>query len=211
MTCCVIMAVIDGIIQPNYAIKSAVKILLFLSLPFIYSLFDKEVDLKLLFKVNKKGMKTAILLCIPIYIVIVGGYFLLKDIFDFSKVTQALTGNIGVKRDNFVFVAIYISFINSLLEEFFFRGFGFLILKKFLSPKVSHIFSAVIFTLYHIAIMTGWFSIGVFIITMIGLFLGGLIFNYLNEKSSNIYTSWFVHMFANFAINTIGFILFGII
>jgi hypothetical protein len=38
-----------------------------------------------------------------------------------------------------------------------------------------------------------------------------VIFNILNEKSENIYASWLSHMFANFAINTIGFILFGII
>ena len=209
--CCVIMAIVDGIIQPHYAIKSAVKLVLFLAFPYIYSLIDKEIDLKSLFRVNKKGMKIAIMLCVPVYIVIVGGYFLLKDVFDFSGVTKSLTGNIGVNRDNFVFVALYISFINSLLEEFFFRGFGFLTLKKIVSRKTAYVFSAVTFALYHIAIMTGWFSIGVFIITMVGLFIGGLIFNYLNEKSNNIYTSWFLHMFANFAINTIGFMLFEII
>ena len=35
--------------------------------------------------------------------------------------------------------------------------------------------------------------------------------NILNEKCENIYMSWLVHMFANFAINTVGCILFGII
>ena len=34
---------------------------------------------------------------------------------------------------------------------------------------------------------------------------------YLNEVNDNIYSSWFVHMFCNFAINTIGFILFGVL
>ena len=63
----------------------------------------------------------------------------------------------------------------------------------------------------HIAIMTGWFSAWVFVITVAGLFVGGLIFNRLNAESDNIYTSWLVHMFANFGINTIGFMLFGII
>ena len=41
--------------------------------------------------------------------------------------------------------------------------------------------------------------------------VGGCIFNYLNEMNGNIYPSWFVHMFANFGINTVGFILFGVI
>jgi len=209
--CCIIMAVVDGIIQPDYAVKSAIKIILFLAMPFIYSLFDREVDIKSLFVANKKGIKTAFMLCIPVFAVILAAYFCLKDVFDFSAITKSLTGNIGVNGGNFVFVATYIAFVNSLLEEFFFRGFAFLTLKKVTSLKFAYVFSAAAFAIYHIAIMTGWFSIWAFVLVMIGLFAGGLIFNYLNCKSNNIYTSWLVHMFANFAINIIGFILFGII
>ena len=209
--CCVIMAVVDGIVQPQYAVKSAFKLVLFLACPIIYSLFDSEVKLRELLAPNKKGMRLAFLLCIPVFIVILGAYFLLKDVFDFSAVTSALTGNIGVSRENFAFVAVYISFVNSLLEEFFFRGFAFLSLGKTVSLRFAYIFSAAAFALYHIAIMSGWFSVPVFVITVAGLFVGGLIFDFLNSKSGNIFTSWFVHMFANFAINIIGFILFGII
>lgn len=209
--CCAVMAVVDGILQPHYAVKSAVKVALFLILPFGYSFINKELSLKSLFMANKKGIGIALLLCIPVYIVILGGYLLLKDVFDFSAVTSSLTGNIGVSKENFPIVALYISFVNSLLEEFFFRGFAFLTLRKAVSEKTAYIFSSAVFALYHIAIMTGWFSAGVFAITLSGLFIGGLIFNLLNSKSGNIYTSWFVHMFANFAINTIGFMLFGII
>lgn len=209
--CCVIMALVDGVLQPAYPIKSAVKVVLFLALPIIYSQKDRSVDLGSLFKVNKKGMKIAFMLCIPVFAVILGAYMLLKDVFDFSAVTTALTGNVGVSRSNFVFVALYISFVNSLLEEFFFRGFAFLALKRTVSSRFAYIFSAAAFALYHIAIMTGWFSAWVFVITVAGLFVGGLIFNRLNAESDNIYTSWLVHMFANFGINTIGFMLFGII
>lgn len=209
--CCIIMAIVDGVIQPDYAVKSAVKIALFLICPAIYLCIDKELKLREIFRPNKKGMKIAFGLCIPVYIVILGAYLLLKDVFDFSAITTSLTGNIGVNKSNFVFVALYISFINSLLEEFFFRGFAFLTLKNITTARFAYIFSAAMFALYHIAMMTGWFSITVFILALAGLFAGGLIFNCLNAKSGNIYTSWFVHMFANFAINTIGFMLFGII
>lgn len=208
---CLIMALVDGVIQPDYRIKSAVKIVLFIAFPFVYSYYDRNIDLKELFKANKKGMKIAFSLCIPVFAVILLAYFLFKDIFDFSKVTTALTGKIGVNKDNFVYVAIYISFVNSLLEEFFFRGFAFLTLAKFSGYKFAYIFSALTFALYHIAMMTGWFSVWVFVIVLAGLFAGGVIFNFLNKKSGNIYTSWLVHMFSNFAINLIGFMLFGIL
>ncbi len=208
--CCGIMAVID-ICQADYWVKSAIKAVLFLICPIAYMLFDRGLNLKGLFKLNKKGMLFALCLCIPVYAVIVGAYILLKDVFDFSSITTSLTGNIGVNANNFIYVALYISFVNSLLEEFFFRGFAFLALKNVVSAKTAYIFSSAVFALYHIAMMTGWFSVWVFILALAGLFVGGIIFNWLNAKSGNIYTSWFVHMFANFAINTIGFILFGII
>ncbi|WP_346888458.1 CPBP family glutamic-type intramembrane protease [Clostridium sp. UBA1056] len=59
--------------------------------------------------------------------------------------------------------------------------------------------------------MNNWFTPLLFILLIVSLFVAGLIFNYLNERFNNIYVSWIVHMSANLAINTVGFILFGII
>ncbi len=208
---CGIMAVVDGIVKADYFIKSAIKLVLFLGFPCIYALTDKSLQIRKLFKAQKRDFGFAAVLGIAVYAVILGGYLLLKDVFDFSSITTSLTANGGVSRENFVFVSLYISFVNSLLEEFFFRGFAFLTLTEILGKKFAHIFSASIFALYHVAMMIGWFSFGVFAIVMVGLFAGGIIFNWLNAKSGSIYLSWLVHMFANFAINTIGFMLFGII
>ncbi len=211
LLCCGIMAWVDGVLSPPYVVKSAIKVVLFLTVPLLFSRLVAPLGLRDLFRANRQGMKLALCLAIPLYLLILGAYFLLKDVFDFSQVTTALTGNIGVNKDNFVFVAIYIAFVNSLLEEFFFRGFAYLSLCKVLSKKIASIFSAALFALYHVAIMRGWFSIWVFVIALVGLFVGGLIFNALNDRLKSIYPSWFVHASANFAINTIGFILFGIL
>ena len=59
--------------------------------------------------------------------------------------------------------------------------------------------------------MGSWFAPLLLGLLIVGLFAAGLIFNRLNEKTGNIYPSWMVHMFANFAINTVGFMLFGIV
>lgn len=208
---CVVMAVVDGVCKVDYFFKSIIKLVLFLILPVVYSFFDKDINVKGIFIPDKKGMKRAFLLGVLVYGVILGGYLLLKHIFDFSAITGALTKNIGVSGENFIFVSLYISFVNSLLEEFFFRGFAFLNLKRVSGRKFAYVFSAAVFAVYHIAMMIGWFSLAIFLIVMAGLFAGGLIFNYLNERSETVYPSWLVHMCANFAINTIGFMLFGII
>ena len=211
IVCCSIMAFIDAVVQPAYHIKSIVKIMLFLIVPIVYSRFNKEISLKKLFIPSKKGFAISLFLGVGTFAVIISAYFIFRNIFDLSVITTALTESLGVSKENFVAVSIYISFVNSLLEEFFFRGFAFLTLMKLTTKRNAYIFSSVVFAGYHIAMMIGWFTLPAFVIAMSGLILGGLIFSYLNQRNQNIYSSWMVHMFANFATNTVGFILFGII
>lgn len=209
---CLIMGFIDAVIRPDYLVKSFIKIMLFSIMPIIYSRYDKELNLSSLFKVkSKREIIIALLAGLAVFLFILGAYLIIGRLFDFSNVTSSLSENIGVDKENFILVAIYISFVNSLLEEFFFRGFAFLKLKEVSTRKFAYIFSALAFALYHVAMMIGWFDISLFILTIGGLFIGGLIFNYFNEKYKNIYVSWLIHMFANFAINYIGFMLFNII
>lgn len=206
---CAAMAIVDGIIRPDYALKSAIKIAFFLVLPFILSIINKELEFKSLFSFNKKGLLIAISLGTVIYGAILGGYFLLKDVFDFSSVASSLSENAGVNASNFLFVSIYISFANSFLEELFFRGFIFKNLKKHSSVTFAYFFSSLAFALYHVAMMIGWFSLPLTALLILGLAVGGAIFNYLSERFGTVFVPWGVHMFANFAINTIGFILLG--
>lgn len=207
LSVCGIMTVVDGIIQPGYAAKSAVKIGLFLLIPLGYALLDKGIDIKSIFKFNKRFFLYAFLLGVGLYAVILGAYFAVRPFYDFSVIAQSLSSTAGVTKENFIFVSLYISFINSLLEEFFFRGFVFVNLKKHSTRVLAYTVSSAAFSLYHVAMMVGWFNIGLFVLVLAALAAGGVIFNYLNEKHGNVYTSWFVHMFANFAINTIGFML----
>ena len=206
---CIVMGIVDAVIQPGYAIKSAIKIVMFLLIPIVYGLFLKEFNLTKLIKPDKKGFAIALGLGFLVYTVVLGAYWIFKDVFDFSALTTSLNETTGVNKSNFIWVAIYISFVNSLLEEFFFRGFSFISLKKLTSRRFAYIFSSMSFALYHIAMMIGWFGLPVILISLAGLFAGGMIFNRFDEKNENIYLSWLIHMFANFATNTIGFILFA--
>ncbi len=205
--CCAAMALVDGVLHPGYAVKSAIKVAMFMLVPLVASRIDRSMLYLPLLRPKKKGLLPAISLGVGIYVVILGGYFLVSPFFDFSKIAGALTTNAGVTKENFLYVSLYISFANSFLEEFFFRGFVFTNLEQLSSRKLAYIFSAAAFSLYHVAMMIGWFSPALFLLVMIGLAIGGMIFNWLNEKLDTIYCSWLTHMFANFAINTIGFML----
>lgn len=204
--CCGIIALVDGLIRPPYAVKSAVKIVLFLGLPWLLTRLTGGVPFKTVFQFRKQGFGIALWLGLGLYVLILVAYFPLSRIVDFSGIVENLSQNAGVNKENFLFVSLYISFVNSLLEEFFFRGFVFLNLKP-VSRRLAYGFSAGIFALYHVAMMTGWFSPGIYLLAILGLAAGGMIFNFLNEKQEMIYVSWLTHMFANFAINTIGFLL----
>ena len=208
-----IMCLVDGILSPSYLYKSLIKIVLFLVIPFAYFLLFKEKTehLKQLFKPKKRNLVLSLLLGFGVFTVIILAYFLLDSYIDLSSIKESLTSGVGVTAENFVYVAIYISFVNSLLEEFFFRGYAFLILKRECGRIFAYVFSSLAFAVYHVGMTSGWFNILIYILSMVGLVVGGSIFNYLNEKCESIYPSWLVHMCANFAINTIGFILFGII
>ena len=205
--CCAVMAVVDGVIQPGYWIKSGVKLALFLAVPLIFARLDKNVSLTALFRFDKKSFGLAVAVGGGVFAVILGGYFALRGVFDFSGIVGSLTEGVGVGRHNFVFVAIYIAVVNSFLEEFFFRGFAFLTLKKSASGGFAYVFSAAAFSLYPVAMLIGWVDAVLWLLVMAGLLVGGLIFNYFNQRSGTIYPSWLIHMCANLAINTVGIIL----
>lgn len=210
--CSAVMGYIDGVLQPPYAVKSAVKVALFLLVPTGFFLLSRDMQqLARLFAPGRRGILAALSLGLGIYAVILTGYFLLRRFIDFSALSQNLTAGTGVGADNFLFVALYISLINSLLEEFFFRGFAFLTLKNLGLRKFAYIFSALLFALYHVGMTAGWFSPVIWALALTGLFVGGCIFDRLCERSGSVCISWLVHMFANFAINTVGFLMFGLI
>jgi len=87
------------------------------------------------------------------------------------------------------------------------------ITRKLLSRngRYNLVSSSLAFSLYHVAIISAWFNIWIFILIIVGLMFVGYIFNYITEKLDSFLASWIVHIFANLAINTIGFMMLGII
>ena len=205
---CSVMGYVDAIWQPGYVVKSGVKIVLFGVIPLVILL---QIDhYKSMFQLKWGAMRRSLLLGIIVYVVIVGGYFLLKDVIDFSNITTSLNQSVGVNASNFIFVALYISIVNSFLEEFFFRGFGQTVLHS-RGRIFSYTICSILFALYHMAMMIGWYDWWVFAVSILALFATGLVFHLLNERTNTIYTSWIVHMCSNLGINTVGLLLFGMI
>lgn len=209
--CAVIMTWVDGVWQPGYAAKSAIKAALFLLVPLCYfgCYSEERKGLKALFVPKKWDVLIALGLGLGVYGFLIGGYFLLLNWIDIPALALQMTGAAGVNPDNFLYVSIYISFVNSLLEEVLFRGFAFITLKQLTGRDFAYGFSAVMFALYHSGMFLVSGDIGIWLLAMAGLTIAGFVLNFLNEKSGSIIISWLVHMFANFGINTLAFMIFG--
>lgn len=202
---CIFMAFIELIIEPNYLIKSIIKIIMFFGIPFIITRLLK-INILNNFKINKKEIIKLFKMGIVIYLVGFILYLILKNVFDFSEIVHSLMVDQQVTKKQLIFVAIYLSFGNSILEEFMFRLISFIKLKEYCSRNFAYIFSSIMFSLYHIAMISIGFPLPLTFLSLIGLFILGILFNWLDEKDNNIYNSWFVHMFCDFLIMTIGFI-----
>ena len=133
-------------------------------------------------KPDRSSLKISAVLALAVFLFLTVGYMLLSPWLDLSAIPEQLRYN-DITAATFPVVALYITLVNSLLEEVFFRGFAFLTLR------------------FHPV----WF--GVFIA---GLAVAGMLFDWLDRRGS-IWNGWLVHGAANLAINLIGMRTFGIL
>ncbi|MBQ7975383.1 MAG: CPBP family intramembrane metalloprotease [Clostridia bacterium] len=200
------MAIIETIIEPAYFVKSVLKIIFFLFVPLVFIKLQKEKVFADSFSLNKKSVLKLLGLGLIIYVIIMAAFFLTRGIFNYTSLVNSLSADQNVSQNSFIWIALYISFCNSLLEEFLFRFVGFIKLSEYTTKNAAYIFSSCMFALYHVAMIGGSFPLPLLLIALVGLAIGGGIFNYVDDKSRNIYNSWIIHMFADFAIMTIWYI-----
>lgn len=199
---CLLLFWVETVWKPGYLIKSGVKLLLFAGAVLAFC------DIKSLLRCP--DLKFALILGAGIYGFLLLAFFLFRPFIDLETIAAGLLGKEGVSRENFLWVALYISVINSGLEELLFRGLGYLELRRHTSDRFALVFSAAAFSLYHVGILSGWFRWWIYGLCLLGLFVGGLIFAILDRRGS-ILPSWLAHGAANLAINTIGLMMFGLL
>lgn len=210
---CIALYFVEQFMSVNYAVKTVAKILLFGLIPYFYIIMKKSSIKKALNfeNIDKKHLKYGFLLGIFCFLTIIVTYCILKNVIDFESISYEMQNKSKITPGNFILVGAYVTFGNSFLEEFFFRGFVFLNLYECGYKKIAYIFSALAFGLYHIGIFKNWFNLPLTLLALVGLISVGFIFNLLNTKSKNFLNSWLVHIFADSAIILIGFKMFEII
>ncbi|MFC4410818.1 CPBP family intramembrane glutamic endopeptidase [Chungangia koreensis] len=187
-----------------YIVKTAAKVVLFLFVPLL--LFKKRgLDFLSFRKTDRKAIRMAVVSGFSIMLLIIGAFIIVKSFIDTDSLLLDLQTRVGVTGAIYPFVALYILFGNSFLEEFFFRGF---LTGAFQGSKMRWILPPLFFAVYHIAIFLPWFTLPVLLLALAGLWIGGYIFQWINEKSGTILPSWIIHMFADLGILFVGAYLF---
>ena len=206
MLACVLHALVLYSEFNNYAFTSVVKITLFVLCPFIYFKVSKAGEFKTIIslKGDKKNMKIALYLGIFVFAFILIAFItIFRPLLEQSMIVDALS-EVGITRSNYMIAFFYVILINAALEELFFSGFIFLELYRMNLKAYAHIFSAVLFALYHVSVIRDGATPGLFLLGIIGLAVVGLFFNEIARRCDSIVGSLIVHASANLAINLIG-------
>ncbi len=185
------------------------KWLLFVIIPALYLSRQKKLSFLDRKKLDKTSLKRALSICVILFAVVWGGYLILQQFIDLQSIADDLQKDIGMTPERFVPMSFYITFGNSFVEEFFFRGVLYLFLGSLIAPRIAFWISALFFAGYHVVIFDGWFTPLVLTVSLVGLTLGGVFFNLLNRKSQTIYPGWIAHAGADIAIMIVGYKMFG--
>jgi len=194
----------DQVLEISYFYKVILKILLILlSLfisKFIYGIKSNFLKPKKLYK-YKIGFILSIISFISIFIV----FFLLKDWIDLNTIKNDFVNKYQLDGMKFFIASFYLIFINAFLEEYFFRGFIFF---NIINKKFAYFFSSILFSIYHLSNFINWFDKPiVLIVPLVGLFIVGIIFNYLCSLTEDVFHSYIPHLFADLAIVIIGYFI----
>ena len=190
--------IVEQVLTLPYILKTAIKLPLFT----IYPLYMMK-GIKL-----HGDFKKPMIVAMMVFAIIIIAYLVLGVFIDVEAIRYDMSHRMNITKSMFVIAAIYTVFINAFIEEVFFRGFIFKGLLNH-SRKLSYIISALSFAIYHIAIFMTWFNIALTSLILLGLFVGGLIFNYFVEDTDSILSSYMIHIAADLAIVLIGIQVLG--
>ncbi|WP_342542254.1 CPBP family intramembrane glutamic endopeptidase [Paenisporosarcina sp. FSL H8-0542] len=191
-------------LEVSYVWKTLAKVMVFVVFPVLL-LRGYKFEFLQIRKTQKKSIYLALGLGIVVAGTVTSAFMLLNDSIDLVALQIDLETRVGVTASVFPFVAVYILLGNSFLEEFFFRG---LLVDLLRDSKLKWFLPSLFFAIYHIAIFLPWFEWPILILAVAGLFTGGLIFQWINEKSGTIYPSWIIHIFADIGVLLIGVYMF---
>lgn len=96
--------------------------------------------------------------------------------------------------------SMYLVFINSLLEELFWRGFVLQRMLQALSRMRAIALSSFFYTLYHLIVATAMFGVKLGLLITVLVFGIGVIWGWMKGMFPTIYSTWISHLLADLGL-----------
>lgn len=160
---------------------------------------------------KRSELKFTLLWSVCVFVLIFAAAFSLKSFIDTEAIRTDFVSRMQLSRKSMIIAGIYTIFVNSFIEEYFFRGFIFQGIRNFERNKSAYFISSAAFAIYHVSIFEAWFNVWLMMLMLIGLFIGGLLFAYFVKKTGSILTSWMIHVSADLALVLFGFLVLNLL
>lgn len=142
---------------------------------------------------------------------IVGAYFAFGHrLVDSERLLAAVSKNGLDDPVRYLALAAYLTFLNSLIEEYVWRWFVGRQCLGLMPAVLVPIASAALFTIHHIIALGLQFGWELTIVGSAGVFVGGVVWSALWIRYGQVWSGWVSHICADVAVFLIGwFMVFG--
>lgn len=122
-----------------------------------------------------------------------------------SQVQSKAEAYLNLNLQFFLLFSIFLSLAHSLLEEYYWRWFTAKGLEQTLKPLPAILVANLAFAAHHFIVLSSFVNFGWACFGTFGVFLGGLVWSRLQEKTGTLFASWISHACVDATIMGIGY------
>jgi membrane protease YdiL (CAAX protease family) len=158
------------------------------------------------------GLGVAIGLAIfGLFMAVYFGYFRTSPVLAEApeKLHEKLVGMGAETLAKFVALALFVSVIHSVMEEYYWRWYAYGQLRRWVRPLPANLISSLAFMGHHIVIINAYIPSEYFwtatMFFSVSVAVGGAIWAWIYERTGSLYGGWMSHMIVDVAIMVTGY------
>lgn len=195
-----LFAFIELFFRPDFIAKTVWFTVLYMIPAFVLHKFNEHILYSEFFTFPGKPFWNAFALGVGTFMLVRGALSAWPALLSSTYFPQRLHSCMGSYVDMALAVTVYLALADSLMTEFFFRGFSFFNLSHLADKQFSHLFCAVVYTLFSAIRSFGVFSAPLWIGFTVLSFGISLLFTHLYLRTKTIYHSCMIHLGFNLAV-----------
>lgn len=133
-------------------------------------------------------------------------FFFQKELASFSPIITTKIDALGI-ASYYIPFAIFVSFLHSLFEEYYWRWYVVRGLQTVLSSTQAILLGNAGFTLHHYILLSQFFPWHLTLLFGTCVGIGGVLWSMMYRKTESLLAPWLSHVFADLSIFLIGYLL----